>query len=125
MISSTRSTISSIVALFSSISYVSSAFVQLVEEPSTTYAKILERRSRRPDRCLSGWYHHERFLGHSKSRLERTHQSLAMLSPPDPCFVDLDDVRRCTRFRHDMRPHVRVVLRCISRSSRYGNFCWR
>jgi hypothetical protein len=63
MISSTRFTISSIVALFSSISYVSSAFVQLVEEPSTTHAKILERRSRRPDRCLSRWYHHERLLG--------------------------------------------------------------
>jgi hypothetical protein len=65
MISSTRSTISSIVALFSSISYVLSAFVQLVEEPSTTHAKILEHCSRRPDRCLSRWYYHECLLGYS------------------------------------------------------------
>jgi hypothetical protein len=111
MISSTRSTISSIVVLFSSINYMLLAFVHFVEEEaSTTHTKSLERCSRRPDRCLSGWYHHERLLGHSKSRLECTHQSLAMLSPPDPCFVDLDDVRQRTQLGHDRRPHVWVVL---------------
>jgi hypothetical protein len=123
MMWSTRSTISSSVALFSSINCMLLAFVQHAERQPTTYTKILERRSRRPDCCLSGWYHHECLLCYNQSRLERTHQSLSMLSPPDPCFVDLDDVRRCTRLRHDRRPHAWVVPRWISRTLRCKSFC--
>jgi hypothetical protein len=65
--SSTRSAISSMVVLFSSINYMLLAFTHYAEGPPTTHTKILERRPCRPDYCLSGWYHHERLLGYSQS----------------------------------------------------------
>jgi hypothetical protein len=67
MISSTRSTISSIVVLFSSINYdiVSARSVRIMSV--TTYTQILESRPCRPDHCLSGWYDHECLLSDSQS----------------------------------------------------------
>jgi hypothetical protein len=96
MMSSTRSTISSIVVLFSSINYMSSASTLHAEGVLITHAKVFERCPCRPDRCLSGWYHHERLLGDGQSRLQGSHKFMAMFSPPDPRFVDLYGVRRCT-----------------------------
>jgi hypothetical protein len=93
MISSTRPTISSIVVLFSSINYDIVSVRSVRTRSPTTHAKTLERRSCRPDRCLSVRYYHERLLGDIQNQLKRVHQSLSMLLPPSPRFVDVGGVR--------------------------------